>query len=270
MQKGKTWPGRLRGWPIAAVGFSMLLIALEPGRCGKIPGLPPWIAARGGTLEPLEHVGILDAFHCGRYKGLVASGSRPYGISDLEAYHLMLCARGSGWGVSVAWETLRYPRYRDDRLAAGVGIESRIPRLCFALETDIRREEIGDYPRISMWRLDGTVLIDCHLAVIAASCPVTGDRNGSPATLGCSAGGDAVAVALNGELKGDRLSGLRSGFRVMFGPSATFMAGYRFETDEISFGLLAHRAGTMVVLSWSHHPVIGQTIALGVGRLWFR
>jgi hypothetical protein len=246
----------------------MLLLGSNPGGCEGIPGLPPWAAARGGAIEPVEHIGVFDLFQNGGYIGLFASSSRPYGIRDLEAYHLALCVRGAGWGFSGAWETLRYPHYRENRFVAGVGVERLLPRMSVAMETAFRRESVGDFPKLSRWRIDGTVLLDCHLFMIAASCPIMGDRKGMEATLGCSAGSDAIAVTLNIDLVENRWIDPKSGFRVMFGPFASFMAGYRFETDEISFGFLSRWAWMMVVLSWSHHPVVGQTIALGVGRLW--
>ncbi len=268
MQKGKARHSRLRRGSLAALGLFMLLLGSDTGRCGGIPGLPPWTAARGGALEPVEHVGVLDLFQSGGYIGLVTSGSRPYGIDDLSAYHLMVCGRGAGWGLSAEWETLRYPHFKSDRFSAGAGIERLIPRMSVVLESEFRQEGVEGFPKLFLWRLDGTVLFDGHLFMVAVSCPIMGDRNGRVVSLGCSAGNQVVAIALNSDLIGEHWIDLRTGFRVMFSSSASFTAGYRFQTDEISFGLVTRWSRMIVVLSWSHHPVLGQTIALGVGRLW--
>jgi hypothetical protein len=268
VQKGKAGLSRLWRGSLAVLGFLILLLGCDAGRCGGIPGLPPWTAARGGALEPVEHIGVLDLFQSGGYIGLVTSGSRPYGIRDLSAYHLLLCGRGAGWGLSAEWETLRYPHYKRDRFAVSAGIERLLPRMSVVLESKFRREGVTGFPKLSWWRLDGTVLLDCHLFMIAVSCPTIGDRNGRVVSLGCSAGSEVVTLAFNSDLIRGRWIDLRSGFRVAFCPSVSFMAGYRFETDEISFGLVTQWARMLVVLSWSHHPVVGQTIALGVGRLW--
>ena len=270
MQKGEAGIGRLWRGPLAVFGLFMLLLGSGPGRCEGIPGLPPWVAARGGAVEPVEYIGALDPFQGGAYTGLVASGSRPYGIGDLDAYHLMFCVRGAGWGISAEWETLQYPHYISDRVVAGAGVESILPRMSVALESVFRRDGVGGFPKLSRWRIDGTVLIGGRSFMIAVSCPITGDRGGRIVSLGCSAGSKIVTLTFNIDLIEDRWLDPRSGFRVMFCPSASFMAGYRFETDEISFGLESRCARIMIVLSWSHHPVMGQTISLGVGRLWLR
>jgi hypothetical protein len=271
MQKGKTRFGRLWRGTLQAIGLSVLVLGIVAGRCRAIPGLPPWLAARGGAAEPDERIGALDALLRGRYAGFMTSCSCPYGIADLRAYDALLCIRAARWGLSAEWEALRHQDYASDRLAASIGFDTLLPLLSFSLEPSIQRIGVSGYPGQYERRIIGTALLCWGSFGLAVSRSITGDQGGrQPTAWGFSAGDEAAMIVLNGDMDGRRWTGLRAGFRAALSPSIMMMAGFRFETDEISFGLASTWARIIVVLSWSHHPVAGQTAALGVGRVWLR
>jgi hypothetical protein len=270
MQKGKEGYCGLSGAPLLMLSCAVLLLAAEAEACGGISGLPPWKAARGGAVEPAERLGALDLFQSGRYAGLVVSSSYPYGIRDLRAHHMMLCGRGEGWGFTAGWEALRYPHYLEDRLTAAAAVEKILPRVSAALEYQLERRGVAGFPKLALWRLDGTLLAACSLFEIAASCLIAGDTGYNPISFGCSAGGDAIALVFNCDIFEARLIEPRLGFRFAWIPALCFMSGYRFSNDEITFGIESESSGIMFVMSWSHHPAIGQTISLGMGWLWLR
>jgi hypothetical protein len=158
----------------------------------------------------------------------------------------------------------------EDRLTAAAAVEKVLPRVSAALTYQLERRGVAGFPGLAHWRLDGTLLADCRLFTFAATFLIVGDSGSRPISLACSAGSDAIALAFNCDLREGRFIEPRLGFRFALVPAVSVMAGHRFSNDEISFGIESESTGIILVMSWSHHPAIGQTISLGMGWLWLR
>jgi hypothetical protein len=272
VQKGKKVHrgGRLLG---AALGFLALSIAL----CGSIPAYsaaPEYCAWRFDENGP--DVGSLPASfgvcHAGKRRvGVFSTIANPYMLEGLVASRFRAGFEGPLASVWLDWRRRGHVLYREDRLDAAFGLELPFEGCSFAVVPAMERREVRGFRaerayscRIAAsYEYRGRACIGFARSVYESD-PGAGPRSAAYFLIR----GGAMTVALDHAASGPHAGTTRLAIEARLDGKCSIRFGYRWQTEELSSGLVAALSPVLLDFSWSQHPALGSTVSAGIGRLW--
>ena len=77
-----------------------------------------------------------------------------------------------------------------------------------------------------------------------------------------------MTVALDRAASGPHAGDTRLAIEARLDGKCSIRFGYRWQTEELSSGLVAALSPVLLNFSWSQHPALGSTVSAGIGRLW--
>jgi hypothetical protein len=75
-------------------------------------------------------------------------------------------------------------------------------------------------------------------------------------------------LAVDRAISGERGTDAQCALEAWLGDRCALVSGYRWETGELSSGIVVRVSREVLDFSWSRNPALGGTAAAGVGRLW--
>ncbi len=269
MPNRKVWFGR-GVWPVIEIVI-LILVSAAPD-CRPFDFVPAWIEAVGGSRPPRSRQVFKGGAGKDGYFRIALSGSHPYSLPDLWRGRVEFLLRNPRRSVSGWWDALDHPLYREDRWGCGfsvilpadflgIGFESMGGRRCVA----------GCDPRWSLsatgaasLRLPGQAWCELDLPLLKTESALR-----APLLLRVVISNSRASLIFNRKLgpspeKGDT----RVGAVVPLSDYIQLLSGYHLATDEISGGIYCAGKAALFSFSWSVHPVLGESFAVAVGRLW--
>jgi hypothetical protein len=227
-----------------------------------------------GASFPVHNCPVGKSYSLTRYHLISASLRNPYSIPGLVESSLLIEILRGNWLVRSSWDRLGCKVYSEDRLkmSTGRGFMERTV-FCFS-GAGIEIKRVKDYGSESLLSLN------CGLSVDAFGITVLGlesdielsglhDR-GSYFSLKLSAYTDlsGFPLLLNLNINRTALRSPRLAALIDLTGSFFLIAGYRFDTGEVSGGILNQGSRMIVSVSWSNHPVLGLSYSAGGGLIW--
>jgi hypothetical protein len=207
-----------------------------------------------------------------RRAGFHATAANPYLLDGLASSDLLSGIDVGSFSAWLDWRHLGHALYREDRLAAAIGIRCPFSagfRL-HAIPSFERRAVRGFGARTSR-SLSLAFSYDCRgSACVGYACLVSGNddpgaRN-ARAFLLLRAG--SLVLALDRAISGARGTDTQCAIEAWIGDRCAIVSGYRWKTGELSSGLVVRISRAILDLSWSRNPALGSTVTAGAGRLW--
>ena len=273
MQTGEV-PGSRSGilkWLLA------VLVALSSGtgisRLHAAANGNVWIVGRGGASVPSDELWLRDELGAHRFTGAVLSWCRPYALEDLTVSYLTAgyhCPRRALW---LGWHLFHHPLYREDRLTMKASQRLLSGHLLLFCRSS------GLFTRVRGFRSKASFEASFALFFISEGFLLAGienhfighgRENHGDWLFAASAHIGPLMLVVNRDLAGGSNANTRIGIEAGLGDGLSLLSGYRLATDEISGGVLYTGRRLLVGISWSHHPVLGRTVSLGIGGVWLR
>lgn len=273
MQTGKMRhrgrPRRLRILLLAA------LIASSPG-AGLARAQSAWEQGTAGTSRPIHRLAAPGDTAGGRLFFAAASIEEPYRIPGLVRSSAECAVRGATWQARLSWIRLAAPGYVEDAFECRAGRALAARRLHLHLLGHLERSVAEGFPSQGGARLGSVVALD-PLPALTLKARVLSPPGGGFKVPGgrrripwrAHAGLYLSGLALLAEIDGTRHHGeyLRAGVILDATAGVSFLCGLRFDTGETSAGIM-RRGRTPVVFAWRMHPVLGTSVAAGIGVMW--
>jgi hypothetical protein len=234
---------------------------------------PVWVQGRGGASYPSESHNIISDFKEKRFFGLISTCSNPYSIDDLLTSYIKVgyhFHRGSLW---TDWYLLHHPLYREDHLAVMYGQALLIEGFLIQVKPSFERRQVLGFPSESVGILTIMAVYEWMRFVCFGldwSILNSGFSGSSLVISKLSLQMDSFAFVVNQVHNRPPERDIRVGVEVELDEKLSLLSGYRLSTDEVSGGVLYTGGRFIFGLTWRHHPAMGVTLSLGVGRLWFR
>jgi hypothetical protein len=264
MQKGEALHRALplemrnRSWIVAIIVIVSLVSADAFG-----------IGAQG---QPLRPGGYLDPFVSlvrGGYVLCHSSCAERYGIDDLHTYRVLFGARIERFALWAVWDACAHPLYRGDEIRLRIcSTPFRLPA-SIALEPALWREAVKGFPAGYSTGLAAVIIFHGRGLAFSVRRRIAGQVNGRD-LIACSARIDRLSLVAEGCWNGGRGSLVEVEGELALDGLISLRTGYRLDTGEIRCGFGCRGGGILVTLLWSHHPVLGRTLSLGVGYVWPR
>lgn len=247
------------------------VVALPPG-AGAAWGQAAWEQGTAGAALALHRRPALAGAAGSRWLFFAASIEEPYLIPGLSRSVAECAGRGGPWQARLRWVRLAAPRYAEDAFEYDAGCALAAGCLHLHLVGRLQRGAAEGFAAQSGGRLGGALALDPHAALTLRAQALAPPGAGSiadgmrrvPWTVSAGLFGPGIAVLA--VLDGTRHHGrfLRAGL-LLDGPSgACFLCGFRFDTSEISAGVM-RRGRPLAVLAWRMHPVLGTSVSAGIG-----
>jgi len=257
MQKGK----RYRSGLGRAAMMLTLALALSQGRCRAADS---WARGMGGVIFPgRDHPAVHDMQ--GGYMLALVSAANPFSIPGLYESTASLSVVRSGWSAGLGWERTGIRGFSRDRfgISAGPSLPGGFIHVRAGLRADSR--SVTGYGRDTA--LTAVYSLSLEMSSAAVLEMEASDRPGAgPVHVTVRAGGMDAFLLLTIGRDGRRGRIARGGGSVDAGGILSFLAGYDFETGEVSGGLTV-RAQVLAAVSWSSHPVLGSTFSVSAGAV---
>jgi hypothetical protein len=227
-------------------------------------GCPQGVASKNSFFESSGGGRKSAGFH--------ATAANPYMIDGLASSDLLFGIDGESFSAWIDWSHLGYALYREDRLAAAMGIlcPFRAGLRIYAIPAIERRAARG-FSAESSRSLSLAVSYEYRGRVsvgyvsLAAASEVTEPRN-SRAFMFARVG--FFAIAVDRAISGPRGSDAQCVLEAWFGDTCAFISAYRWKTGEISNGIVVRASRTILDFTWSRNPALGSTLTAGIGRSW--
>lgn len=231
---------------------------------------PDGAGSGGNPIPPGAYLDPFVSLVAGEYLLCYSSYAELYGIDGLHAHSAMLGTRIERFAIWVLWEVCTHSLYRMDELRVRLCSERLGLPLSIVLEPAMRRERVKGFPAGNSPRLSAAVILETAGLSFSIYRKFTGEMGVASTLVACSVSIDGFAITAAGHVMDRRLSLLDMEGRLMLGGAMSLRSGYRLDTDEIRCGLECRRGGLLVSVLWSHHPILGRTVTLGVGHVWTR
>ena len=246
----------------ASIAAIILITALVSGNALGMGG-------QGHPLRPREYLDPFVSLVRGGYVLCYSSCAQPYGIDDLHAYRALLGARIDRFAFWAIWDACAHSLYRLDELRLRICVGSlRLPA-SIALEPSLRREVVKGFPAGHSTGIAAIVILHRTGLAFSVKRRIAGRTNGS-AMIACSVRLDRLSLSAAGWGNGKGISLGEVEGEFVLERFMSIRTGYRLDTEEIRCGLGCRKGGILVTALWSHHPVLGRTVSLGVGYVWPR
>jgi len=262
MQKGealhRTLPFEMRdrSW-IAAIIMIASLVSVDAFGTGT-RGHPPW-----GYLDPFA------SLVRGTYLLCHSSCAERYEIDDLHTYRVLLGARVERFALWAVWDACAHPLFRGDEIRLRIcSTPLRFPA-SIALEPALGREAVKGFPAEYSSGLAAVVIFHVRGLAFSVRRRIAGRVDGRY-LIACSARLERLSLAAEGCWNGEGLSLIEVEGELALDGLIFLRTGFRLDTEEILCGFGCRGGGILVTLLWSHHPVLGRTLSLGVGYVWSR
>jgi hypothetical protein len=252
------------GAVLVAIAFSSGAMA-GPSECCPCclgfdrPGLAPQCAFPGFCFCEKSRAGVFSKF------------GDPYMLDGLIACDLRAGFETPSHSVWLGWHRLAHSLYREDDLAVVFG--ARLPIGAFRLEAvpAIKRREVLGFAAAQSLSISMVLSYEYgRSALIGLTRSVyQSDRSGlqQAAVLFLLRAG-SFGAAFNKVVSGAGYGDCRFSLEAWLGGRCSVVSGYRWQTREVSSGILVEIASVLFDLSWSQNPALGSTISAGVGRWW--
>lgn len=255
------------------ISLEILLLILIPSNARALLDRHAWVKGRGCASYPSESMHVLRSLRETSFIGVIATCSRPYSLDDLICSYIELVYHSPGCTFRLDWNLLHHPLYREDRLSAMFGRSFPVDGLFMSAGTRFDRKAVRGFPGESSFAVSlaggytGAGPLDIGLEGFQS---VNGCRESRALLMKVSLHLESFSIVLNRTLFGIRDGDSGIGIEMYVCRCLSLVSGYRFGMNEISGGLLYSRGLLLVGFSWNHHPALGRTLSLSVGRLWSR
>ncbi|MGD1048566.1 MAG: hypothetical protein ABR899_07440 [Candidatus Krumholzibacteriaceae bacterium] len=203
--------------------------------------------------------------------GFLSTVSDPYLLDGLVAGDLMAGLETPSRSLWIDWYHLGHSLYREDRIAAAI--------TCRTSAWGIRLHAVPALVRRVVEGLPGESSSSLALAVsyargrrasagfVRSVCESDG-RSGADEAVFISIRAGSHLARFDGTLSGARAGYSRFLLETALNERCTLVSGYRWESGEISSGLVIELSHLTFDLLWSQNPALGSTVSAGVGRWW--
>jgi len=268
VQGGKEVPGGLQ---YLLTLFLVALLVLFSSVIGAAD--PSWVRARGGLSWRAGWWDIALLPPEKSHYRLVTSISNPYSIKGLYDSFLGLSAVTRRTGIFVSWSLLCHELYREDGLKIGFSREMLSGFLRPELFASITGKRVPGYGYDTGSGLKGQLSSNIRgkISLAFRFDLKEGKSCRDPRKTFFLSIRHRRYAFLFGQGYGARYGDeTRVGIEVSCGEDAVLLSGYRLDTEEVSAGFVFRKELCFFSFCWSGHPVLGNTFAAGVGRLWRR
>ncbi len=204
--------------------------------------------------------------------GFHATAANPYMLDGLASSDLLSGIDGGSFSAWIDWRHLGHALYREDRIAAAIGFPLPFGEgfRLYAIPAIERREARGFGARGSRslslaFSYDRRGSMCVGFVCLASGSEDPGPRN-ARAFLFLRAG--SLVLAVDRAISGARGIDVQCALEAWLGDRCALVSGYRWETGELSSGLVVRVSRAILDFSWSRNPALGGTITAGVGRMW--
>ena len=239
----------------------MLILVFSQGRCRAADS---WARGMGGVIFPgRDHPAAHDM--SGGYLLALVSAANPFSIPGLYESTASLSVVRGGWSAGLGWERTGIPGFSRDRLeiSAGPALPGGFIHLTVIARADSR--SVTGYGRDTALSAAYSLSLELSSAAVLEMETCDRPRDG-PVHATVRVGGIDAFLLLTLGRDGRRGGIARAGGSVGVTGILSFLAGYDFETGEVSGGLTV-RAQALAAVSWSSHPVLGSTFSVSAGAV---
>lgn len=175
---------------------------------------------------------------------------------------------GSLW---IEWSLLAHPLYREDRAAVAFGWSVRSRWLRIGLKPAVHRRKVLGFEAETAAELSAFSAFSLGSRFsLGVEERITDIAGGACDLMALTASFEVESLTIFYErnVRGGISGDARMGVEVHLCDHFSLLSGYRIETDEMAFGVLAVGRGYIAGVAFRNHPVLGRTGSAGVGRVW--
>jgi hypothetical protein len=203
--------------------------------------------------------------------GFLATISDPYLLDGLVASDLVAGFETPSRALWIDWYHLGHSLYHEDRVVVGIGCLLPAWGISFNAVPALMRRAVEGFAAEESSSLDLAVSYARGRggsAGFVRSVYESDDRAGAYAAIFVSLRAGSLLARLDRVVSGVRSGDSRVLLEAVLNENLALVSGYRWNSGEISSGIMFELSRVTLDLLWSENPALGSTISAGVGRWW--